>query len=90
MPPLRPSAAQLFSPILYLALAEPVGLLLDSGGDYERAVARLYKARQLLADPELAGLQIRRSGSLEGGDLVVVNRKLISGKRSLLKEEEEE
>lgn len=88
MPQRNQSADRLFGPLLYLALAEPIGLLLDSGGDTERALARLYTARRNLADPALRELQFRRAGVTMEGDVVIVNRKLSRGKRSLLDQEE--
>ena len=56
--------------ILYLALAEPIGLLLRSN-DPARARAQLYAERKRSGDPDLAGLQIR-SSPLEDGELVIV------------------
>lgn len=58
------------SQILYLALAEPIGLFLRTSSSTQ-AKARLYQARIKLGDPALAGLQIRTS-PIEGGDLILV------------------
>lgn len=61
--------------ILYLALAEPIGLLLCcSPGDRERARQALYQARAKAGDVALAGLQIRVSPFGEG-DLVVCHQR---------------
>ena len=56
--------------ILYLALAEPIGLLVATS-DVAGARARLYTARKLAGDPALAGLQVRAS-PVEGGELVII------------------
>lgn len=58
--------------ILYLALAEPIGLLLRTN-DPGRARQRLYAAKREM--PEASGLQFRIWPS-EDGDLVVVNEKV--------------
>lgn len=55
--------------ILYAALAEPIGLLLQAP-EPELARQALYKARREAADPALAKLQIRLS-PLPGGELVI-------------------
>lgn len=58
--------------ILYLALAEPIGLLLRTN-DPGRCRQRLYAARREM--PEASGLQFRM-WIAEDGDLVVVNEKV--------------
>lgn len=58
-----------FASLLYSALAEPIGLLVQCS-DLERAKQRLYQARTKLADPALAGLQFRTS-PFPGGNLVI-------------------
>jgi len=55
--------------LLYLALAEPIGLLLQAE-PVERARQRLYATKRQLADPQLDCIQIRLS-PLEGGNLVL-------------------
>jgi hypothetical protein len=62
-------------PLLYKALAEPIGLLLQTS-DFVRARALLYRARQEAGDPSLACLQFRASPGLEGGDLIIVSEKV--------------
>lgn len=59
-----------YGQFLYQALAEPIGLLLRTS-DVPRARTRLYAARKALADPALAGLQIRMS-PLPEGDIIIV------------------
>ena len=61
--------------MLYQALAEPIGLLLQTS-DFNRARQALYRARAEAQDPELSGLQFRASPGLDGGDLVIVNRQV--------------
>lgn len=58
--------------ILYLALAEPIGLLLRTN-DPSRARQRLYAAKREI--PEASGLQFRMWAA-EDGDLVVVNERV--------------
>jgi hypothetical protein len=64
--------------ILYLALQEPIGLVLVTN-DPHRARQRLYRARTEIQDPALEILQIRMSplggsGSSAPGDLVICKR----------------
>ena len=61
-------------PLLYQALAEPIGLLLQVS-DPELLRARLYAARKKTQDQDLQGLQIR-SSPFEEGNLLIVNRKI--------------
>ncbi len=56
--------------ILYIALGEPVGLLIRTN-DLNGARARFYAARRLAMDPALAVLQLRAS-PVEGGELVII------------------
>ncbi len=65
---------ELLSQILYQALGEPIGLLIRTS-DPARARQGLYRARQGLADPALAGLQIRTS-PIEGGELIIINERI--------------
>lgn len=60
--------------ILYQALAQPIGLLVQVS-DFSRARALLYKARVEARDPELAQLQLRASPGLEGGNLIIVKQR---------------
>ena len=64
------SQAQDFRPLLYQALSEPIGLLLQCS-DAGLARQRLYAARSAAGDPELAQLQFRMS-PLPDGNLVIV------------------
>lgn len=64
------SGGQEWGELLYLALVEPIGLLLRTN-DRERARQALYRARQTLGDPALTRLQLRVS-PLADGDLVIV------------------
>ena len=57
-------------PLLYQALASPIGLLLATG-DFVRARQKLYQARAAAQDPDLAVLQFR-SSPVAGGDLIIV------------------
>lgn len=59
-----------YGQVWYLALAEPIGLLLQTSDTF-RAKHRLYHARKKLQDPDLARLQLRMS-PLAGGDLIIV------------------
>lgn len=59
--------------LLYSALAEPIGLLLQVS-DFPRARAALYRARVEAKDPDLAQLQLRASPGLEGGNLIIVKQ----------------
>lgn len=77
-----PSASKLFGPLLYLALAEPIGLLCRTTGGVDRALQRLYAARRELADPALSGLQFRKSAGAEG-DLWIVKRQVVLGQEAL-------
>lgn len=56
--------------LLYLALAEPIGLLLSTN-DPERARQRLYTARRATGDPALAVLQFKMSPWPGQGQLVI-------------------
>lgn len=56
--------------ILYLALGEPIGLLISTN-DVAAARARFYAARRLAGDPALSVLQCRAS-PIEGGELVII------------------
>jgi hypothetical protein len=58
--------------IMYQALAEPFGLLVQTGGNLDTARAKLSAIRKAADDPALAGLRFRRSPFAEG-DLVIVN-----------------
>ena len=60
--------------ILYLALAEPVGLLLQVG-DFHRDRAKLYSTRAQIGDPSLSGLQFR-AVNFEDGNLAIVNQRV--------------
>ena len=60
--------------ILYLALAEPIGLLLRTS-NRDVAVRSLYNALYAMKDPALARLQIRTS-PLADGDVVICHRKV--------------
>lgn len=64
-----PAKSDFWTQALYLALAEPVGLLLATS-DTARARQRLYQARARLADPGLEVLQFRAS-PYPDGDLVI-------------------
>lgn len=64
--------------ILYQALGEPIGLLVQTS-DFPRARAAFYRARAEAHDPDLDQLQLRASPGLEGGDLIIVNRKVLVG-----------
>ena len=61
--------------ILYLALAEPIGLLVRTS-NFVRARQKLYAARAEAKDPDLDQLQLRTSPGLEGGDLIIVKQKI--------------
>lgn len=61
--------------ILYAALAEPIGLLVQVS-DFDRARQGFYRARAEARDPDLAQLQFRASPGLEGGNLVIVKQKI--------------
>lgn len=61
--------------ILYQALGEPIGLLLQCS-DWGKARQALYRARADAQDPALAGLQFRASPGLDGGNLIIVNQKV--------------
>lgn len=58
--------------ILYMALAEPIGLVIATSS-VERARQKLYTARRASLDPELDDLQIRISPFTDG-DLVIVRQ----------------
>lgn len=58
-----------FGPLLYQALAEPIGLLLKAP-EREKVRQKLYQARTAIGDPALAVLQFRVSPFAEG-DLVI-------------------
>ena len=58
-----------FQALLYQALGEPIGLLLQCSNP-GMARQRLYQARVQAADPALAGLQIRMS-PFPDGNLVI-------------------
>ena len=64
--------------ILYQALAEPIGLLLQCP-DWAKARQALYRARAEAKDPSLAALQFRASPGLVGGNLIIVNQKIQLG-----------
>ena len=59
--------------ILYMALREPLGLIVDSGGDFQRTVQKLYQARYKALDPDLDCLQFRRSPNDPEGEVWIVN-----------------
>lgn len=61
--------------IMYLALSEPVGLLLQTS-DRERARQAFYRARSAASDPALAELQFRVSPFPEG-DLVICRQRVM-------------
>lgn len=56
--------------IMYQALAEPIGLLVQTN-DLNGARARFYAARKLAGDPALSVLQFRAS-PVPGGELVII------------------
>lgn len=56
--------------IMYRALGEPVGLLVQTN-DLKRAQATFYAARRKACDPALAVLECRGS-PIPGGDLIIV------------------
>jgi hypothetical protein len=65
--------------LLYQALGEPIGLVLQVS-DPSRVRQRLYAARTAAQDPDLAGLQIRQwIPDAEGrGNLVIVKSRVIN------------
>lgn len=73
--------------LLYQALAEPIGLLVQTD-NFRLLTARLYRARQEANDPDLAVLQFRQS-PVEGGELIIV-KETIELPAELDSEEEEE
>ena len=68
---MRQLPADEWTEILYLALVEPIGLLVQAS-DVERARQRFYKARSDALDGALATLQLRVSPWPEEGNLVIV------------------
>lgn len=69
---MTPAAATEF---WYLALAEPIGLLLQVS-DPSRAKQALYQARAKVQDQKLDGLQIRQWPEAGPGGLVIVHRQI--------------
>lgn len=61
--------------ILYQALGEPIGLLVQCS-DWARARQAFYRARAEAGDPDLASLQFRHSPGLDGGNLIIINQKV--------------
>lgn len=61
--------------ILYQALGEPIGLLIQCN-DWNKARQAFYRARAEANDPALSQLQIRVSPGIEGGNLIIVNQKV--------------
>lgn len=61
--------------VLYAALAEPIGLLLEVS-DLDQARQALYRARAEAKDEELNQLQFRASPGLEGGNMIIVKQKI--------------
>lgn len=68
-------AAQDLKAILYSAMADPIGLLLQVS-DFSRARQALYRARAEAADPDLAVLQFRASPGLPEGNLIIVKERV--------------
>ncbi len=75
-------ARQELIPLLYQALAEPIGLVLRTS-DWRRARQQLYAARVQAADGALVGLQFRAWPG-EDGDLVItkVRVEVLAGAKS--------
>lgn len=61
--------------ILYLALSEPIGILVSTN-DFERGRQMLYTTRAGLKDPALAVLQFRVSPWPEQGQIVICKEKV--------------
>lgn len=61
--------------ILYQALAQPIGLLVECS-DWNKARQQFYRARTEAKDPELAQLQFRASPGIEGGNLIIVKQRI--------------
>ncbi len=72
------SASQDFKAILYQALAEPIGLLLQVS-DFSKARQAFYRARAEAQDPALSILQLRASPGLPGGNLIILKQKITVG-----------
>jgi hypothetical protein len=62
--------------LLYLAAAEPVGLIIRTS-DVAATRSGLYKTRAKLNDPALADLQFRLSPFVDG-DIVICKRRVIT------------
>ncbi len=69
------STPELCKELLYQALREPIGLLIQVS-DFARARQALYRARADAEDPELNQLQFRLSPGLAGGNLIIVKDKV--------------
>lgn len=83
--PPRFDGAAVFREVLYAALGEPIGLVLDSGNNSASVRAQLYAQRKALDDPALEQLQIRQCppGLAEpSGDLVIIKVKRSNGNAS--------
>ncbi len=69
------SSPEICKEILYQAMREDIGLLLQVS-DFPRARQAFYRARADAADPALAVLQFRTSPGLAGGNLIIVKEKI--------------
>lgn len=69
-----------YEQVLYLALAQPIGLAIQCGSDFAAARARLYTARAALNDPALRELQFRPSPFPDANLLIVKRRVAPKGK----------
>ena len=72
------SQSEKMTMVLYAALAEPVGLLLEVS-DFDQARQALYRARAEAKDEDLNQLQFRASPGLSGGNLIIVKQKIQLG-----------
>jgi hypothetical protein len=70
--PPRADPKSKFTEVLYLAMMEPVGLLLQSS-DTKKALQALYRARSAALDPALKVLSFRVS-PLPTGDIIIVKK----------------
>lgn len=80
--PPRFDGAAVFREVLYAALGEPIGLVLDSGNNSASVRAQLYAQRKVLTDPALECLQIRQAPAglpPPAGDLVIIKVKRSNG-----------
>lgn len=69
------STPELCKELLYQALREPIGVLVQVS-DFARARQALYRARADANDTELNQLQFRLSPGLAGGNLIIVKEKV--------------